>query len=132
MSLEVVFYQTGSGNEPVREWLRGLSKADKRTIGSDIKTVQYGWPIGMPVVRKLDTGLWEIRSRLDQRISRDSVHGGRRYDGSASIFDFHSIEVLYYLERNFYIRKTLKSNIKRLNAQKNDFFGITIMAGKSG
>ena len=70
MSLEVVFYQTGSGNEPVREWLRRLSKADKRTIGSDIKTVQYGWPIGMPVVRKLDTGLWEIRSRLDQRISR--------------------------------------------------------------
>ena len=70
MSLEVVFYQSGSGNEPVREWLRGLSKADKRTIGSDIKTVQYGWPIGMPVVRKLDTGLWEIRSRLDQRISR--------------------------------------------------------------
>ena len=24
----------------------------------------------MPVVRKLDTGLWEIRSRLDQHISR--------------------------------------------------------------
>lgn len=47
-----------------------MSKADKRTIGSDIKTVQYGWPIGMPVVRKLDTGLWEIRSRLDLRISR--------------------------------------------------------------
>ena len=68
--LDVVFYRTGSGNEPVREWLRGLSKADKRTIGSDIKTVQYGWPIGMPVVRKLDTGLWEVRSRLDQRISR--------------------------------------------------------------
>ena len=68
--LDVVFYRTGSGNEPVREWLRGLSKADKRAIGSDIKTVQYGWPIGMPVVRKLDTGLWEIRSRLDQRISR--------------------------------------------------------------
>ena len=68
--LDVVFYRTGSGNEPVSEWLRGLSKTDKRTIGSDIKTVQYGWPIGMPVVRKLDTGLWEIRSRLAQRISR--------------------------------------------------------------
>ena len=70
ISLDVVFYQTGSGNEPVREWLRGLSKADKRAIGSDIKTVQYGWPIGMPVVRKLDAGLWEVRSRLNQRISR--------------------------------------------------------------
>ena len=75
--LDVVFYRTGSGNEPVREWLRGLSKADKRTIGSDIKTVQYSWPIGMPVVRKLDPGLWEIRSRLNRRISRIlfMVHG---------------------------------------------------------
>ena len=73
----MVFYRTVSGNEPVREWLRGLSKADKRVIGNDIKTVQYGWPIGMPVVRKLDAGLWEVRSRLDQRISRIlfTVHG---------------------------------------------------------
>ena len=69
-TLDVVFYQTGSGNEPVREWLRGLSKADKRAIGSDIKSEQYGWPIGMPVVRKMDAGLWEVLSRLDQRISR--------------------------------------------------------------
>lgn len=77
MTLNVVFYRSSSGKEPVREWLRGLSKADKRAIGSDIKTVQYGWPIGMPVVRKLDTGLWEVRSRLDQHISRVlfTVHG---------------------------------------------------------
>ena len=76
-TLDVVFFRTESGNEPVREWLRKLSKADKRTIGSDIKTVQYGWPIGMPVVRKLDAGLWEVRSRLDQRICRIlfTVHG---------------------------------------------------------
>ncbi len=68
--LEAVFYQTGTGNEPVREWLKGLSKKDKKTIGSDVKTVQYGWPLGMPVVRKLDPGLWEIRSKLDRRIAR--------------------------------------------------------------
>ena len=70
ISLDVVFFRTESGNEPVREWLRGLSKAEKRVIGNDIKTVQYGWPMGMPVVRKLEAGLWEVRSRLDQRISR--------------------------------------------------------------
>jgi phage-related protein len=77
ITLDVVFFRTESGNEPVREWLRGLSKAEKRVIGSDIKTVQYGWPIGMPVVRKLEAGLWEVRSRLDQRISRIlfTVHG---------------------------------------------------------
>jgi len=70
MPLEVVFYRTESGNEPVRDWLQGLSKQDKKSIGGDIKTVQYGWPIGMPVVRKMDPGLWEIRCRLDQRIAR--------------------------------------------------------------
>jgi phage-related protein/DNA-binding Xre family transcriptional regulator len=68
--LEVVFYRTESGNEPVRAWLQGLSKQDKRMIGGDIKTVQYGWPIGMPVVRKMEPGLWEVRCRLDQRITR--------------------------------------------------------------
>ena len=68
--LDVVFFRTESGNEPVREWLRGLGKADKQVIGNDIKTAQCGWPIGMPVVRKLEAGLWEVRSRLDQRISR--------------------------------------------------------------
>jgi phage-related protein len=70
MPLEVVFYRTESGNEPVRAWLQGLSKQDKRMIGGDIKTVQYGWPIGMPVVRKMEPGLWEVRCRLDQHIAR--------------------------------------------------------------
>jgi phage-related protein len=68
--LEVVFYRTVSGKEPVREWLQGLARQDKKTIGGDIKTVQYGWPLGMPVVRKLDPGLWEVRSQLENRIAR--------------------------------------------------------------
>jgi phage-related protein len=68
--LIVVFYKNVSGREPVREWLKGLSKNDKKIIGEDIKTVQFGWPIGMPVVRKLEEYLWEIRTRLDNRISR--------------------------------------------------------------
>ncbi len=70
MPLEVVFYRTKSGNEPVRAWLKALSKQDKKAIGGDIKTVQYGWPLGMPVVRKMEPGLWEIRCRLDKRIAR--------------------------------------------------------------
>ncbi|HEB99007.1 MAG TPA: type II toxin-antitoxin system RelE/ParE family toxin [Thiotrichales bacterium] len=70
MCFEVLFYRTESGREPVREWMKGLSRQEKRVIGGDIKTVQYGWPLGMPVVRKLEPGLWEIRSRLDRRIAR--------------------------------------------------------------
>lgn len=68
--LEVVFYATENGNEPVREWLRALQKNDKKSIGEDIKTVQFGWPIGMPVVRKLGSSLWEIRTTLEQGIAR--------------------------------------------------------------
>ncbi len=68
--LRVVFFKTEMGNEPVREWLKSLPKAERRVIGIDIKTVQFGWPLGMPVVRKLDKGLWEVRSSLNNRIAR--------------------------------------------------------------
>ncbi|MBI5774101.1 MAG: type II toxin-antitoxin system RelE/ParE family toxin [Verrucomicrobia bacterium] len=68
--LSVAFFRTGSGNEPVREWLRSLPREERRLIGEDLKTVQFGWPLGMPLVRKLDKGLWEVRSRLPDRIAR--------------------------------------------------------------
>jgi len=45
--LQVIFYMTTTGHEPVREWLRSLHKDEKKQIGEDIKTVQFGWPIGM-------------------------------------------------------------------------------------
>jgi hypothetical protein len=46
--LKVVFYRSQAGNEPVREWLLSLNRADRKTIGQDVKTAQYGWPLGMP------------------------------------------------------------------------------------
>ena len=68
--LEVRFFKTEAGTETTIEWLRSLPKWDKKLIGEDIKTVQYGWPIGMPVVKKLCKGIWEIRTNLEDRISR--------------------------------------------------------------
>jgi len=68
--LRVSFYKTESDNEPVRDWLKSLNQDCRKTIGEDIKTVQFGWPIGMPIVRKLDTGLWEIRSNIKDGIAR--------------------------------------------------------------
>lgn len=62
--LPVSFYCMASGREPVREWLQALTIADKRVIGQDLKTVEYGWPIGMPLCRSLGEGLWEVRSNL--------------------------------------------------------------------
>ena len=68
--LTVNFYRTDAGNEPVRDWLKELPRDYKQIIGEDIKSVQFGWPLGMPLVRKLDNGLWEVRSRLPDRIAR--------------------------------------------------------------
>jgi len=70
VTLYFFFISIGTGVEPVREWLRELSKEDKKRIGEDIKTIQYGWPLGMPLVRKLEANLWEVRIRLVNRIAR--------------------------------------------------------------
>lgn len=58
------FYQSPSGKEPVREWLKALPDDDRKVIGIDIATAEYGWPVGMPLCRSLEEGLWEIRSSL--------------------------------------------------------------------
>jgi hypothetical protein len=55
--LSVVFFRTTTGREPVREWLKALRRQERRIIGEDIKTVQFGWPLGMPLVRKIDKDL---------------------------------------------------------------------------
>ena len=68
--LGVAFYRTAAGNEPVRQWLKDLKREDRKAIGQDIKTAQYGWPLGMPLIRTLEPGLWEVRSHTSQGIAR--------------------------------------------------------------
>ncbi|QAU22887.1 type II toxin-antitoxin system RelE/ParE family toxin [Dyella sp. M7H15-1] len=70
ITLSVRFYVSGQGNEPVRDWLKSLRAEDRKAIGEDIKTVQYGWPLGMPLVRKMEAGLWEVRSHISDGIAR--------------------------------------------------------------
>jgi phage-related protein len=68
--LDVRFYATKAGAEPVRDWLRSLPQSMRKVIGDDIKTVQLGWPLGMPLVRNLEPGLWEVRISLPDGIAR--------------------------------------------------------------
>ncbi len=69
--LPASFYRTASGREPVRDWLKSLTAIDRRTIGEDVKDVEFAWPIGLPLVRPLGRDLWEVRSSLRQgRIAR--------------------------------------------------------------
>jgi phage-related protein len=77
--IAVAFFATGSGAAPVRDWLLAMAGEDRRKIGEDIKTVEFGWPIGMPVCRPLGKGLYEVRTNLKDRIARVffTVDGGK-------------------------------------------------------
>jgi len=70
--IPVIFFRSEAGGEPVRDWLRSLpSPDDRKRIGEDIKTVEFGWPLGMPLCRKLEDGIYEVRTDLsNNRIAR--------------------------------------------------------------
>jgi phage-related protein len=107
--LPAAFYQTDAGAQPVRDWLRGLSAEDRKAIGDDIRTVEFGWPIGMPVCRPLGDGLFEVRTRL----------GGARI-----------ARVLFAIERNQavllhgFIKKSQKTPQRELQTTRQRFVNL--------
>jgi phage-related protein len=68
--LNVVFFRSDAGNEPARDWLRSLPRDERHTIGEELLMVQHAWPVGKSLVDNLGEGLWELRSRLRNRIAR--------------------------------------------------------------
>ena len=105
--VQAVFYRTEAGGEPVRAWLKSLpSREDRKRIGEDIKTVEFGWPVGMPVCRSVGGGIYEVRSGLAQnRIAR----------------------VLFYFDRNSrmvllhgFIKKTQKTSDEDLELARRN------------
>ena len=92
--ITLVFYQNDAGKVPVRDWLLGLPEDSRRKIGQDLQRVQYRWPVGMPLVRPLGKGLFEVRTALpDGTIAR-------------VLFCFHQDE--FYALHGF-IKKTQKT-----------------------
>jgi phage-related protein len=59
--VQAFFFATESGHEPVREWLMALDREDRREIGRSLMTLEFGWPIGMPLSRPMGRGLHELR-----------------------------------------------------------------------
>lgn len=75
----VVFYKEAAGKEPVRVWLKDLDKQERHKIGEELQTLQFHWPIGMPLVRPLGKGLHELRVRVETRIMRVIFTVNRRH-----------------------------------------------------
>jgi phage-related protein len=77
--IPAIFFRTEAGGEPVREWLKSLPQDDRKQIGADIRTAEFGWPIGMPVCRSLGRGMYEVRTQLTQnRIARVMFYVDKR------------------------------------------------------
>ena len=102
------FYQSVSGAEPVRDWLKEMSQADRRAIGADIATVEYGWPVGMPTCRPLGGGLWEVRTDLD---------GGRIARAIFGIADNHIVLLHGFLKTT---QKTPKADLELARKRKKE------------
>lgn len=67
------FFESDLGKLPMRDWLLSLPREDRKIIGDDIATAEFGWPVGMPLCRSISgrKGLWEIRSKVSgDRIAR--------------------------------------------------------------
>jgi len=80
--IEAHFFKTPAGNEPAREWLKGLNGVERKLVGEDLKKVEFGWPIGMPTCESMGEGLFQVRSDLPgNRIARVifCVEEGRMY-----------------------------------------------------
>jgi len=69
-AFDIVFFETANGNQPIRDFIKRLSKDDQKEIGADIRVVQNSFPIGLPLVRKIKPDLWEIRSMVKDGIFR--------------------------------------------------------------
>jgi phage-related protein len=69
-TLQVRFFRTQTGAEPVRSWVIALTNEDCRTVGIALNEIQFRWPIGMPRVRKLQPRLWEARIIVKDGIAR--------------------------------------------------------------
>ena len=81
-TIRAYFYRTSGSRDPVRDRLLEQSIEDRKLIGIDIKTIEFGWPIGMPTCRSLGRGIWDVRSNLSGgRIARVlfGVRGNRMF-----------------------------------------------------
>lgn len=67
----ILFYETPAGNSPVKDFIRRLS-AEKRaaTIEEIDLLEEFGINLGMPHARPLSDGIWELRARAADGLTR--------------------------------------------------------------
>ena len=109
--LPAKFFESDVGKMPVREWILDLRSEDRQAIGDDIRVVELGWPVGMPLCRSIEgrKGLWEIRTKLpNSRIAR-------------VLFCVHQAEMMLL---HGFIKKTRKTPVKEIEIAMRRMRGL--------
>lgn len=65
--MALAMWASSTGSEPARDWFKALPDTDRKKVGQDLRKLQYAWPVGMPLVRSLGSGLWELRTSLPSK-----------------------------------------------------------------
>ena len=92
----VLFYRTLAGRDVIRKWLRSFDKPDRAILGYDLKRIQIGFPMGLPLCRSLGGGLWEVRSSL----------GGNR---EVRMIFFHDLQAKALVVVHGFLKKSQKT-----------------------
>lgn len=67
----ILFYETPAGNSPVKTFIRGLSASKRAATIEEIDLLEeFGVDLGMPHARSLSDGLWELRGRAADGLTR--------------------------------------------------------------
>jgi phage-related protein len=76
--MDILYYQTASGRQPVREYVSELPSIDRKIITADLELVRDMGIVAAPVMtRKLTDKLWEIKTgtRHQQRLFYCTMSG---------------------------------------------------------
>jgi phage-related protein len=106
--VSAAFYRSAEGAEPVREWLKGLDIEDRKAVGKDIQKLEFGGPLGLPVCRPLNMGLWEVRSDISR---------GRTVRILFCIADYHLVLLHGFMKKS---QKTPKHDLDLARERKQD------------
>ena len=102
--LEVKFYRSPGGKEPLREMIKEFSREIQKIIGEDIRAVQKTWPlVGLPLVKKIEKNMWEIRTHIPNGIVRV----------------FFTIKYEHIVLLHGFIKKTQKTPMQELKIAQN-------------
>ncbi len=67
----ILFYETPAGNSPVKDFIRGLSATKRAATIEEIDLLEeFGIELGMPHARPLSGGIWELRARAADGLTR--------------------------------------------------------------